>query len=281
MASPIAIRSSPSGLTARVGWWWIGQSSHRRKPEPVPAQPMARRYVRDARGRFASGGYQGQTSGRGSRLGAPGRSARRGSTIRAAAPAATVSRSGRGAGGAPKAGTSNAIRPTSGRSLRRAPLGLKANAVRAFNPKSPRLQIDQLERQADRAIRDLDREMKRFSDAVKSRRPKIDAMKRQLERQNARAMQQRLGKDPIDRMLAGVELGVSGTKAGAKAIKRRMQRAAAAADRGSKPAARAREIYGNQMAYMGTGKPKAARNNLRPGPRNTQGPPKRRRGRRR
>jgi len=136
-----------------------------------------------------------------------------------------------------------------------------------------------MDRQAERAVRDLDTEMKRLSDAVKSKRPRIDAMKRQLERQNARAMQQRIGKDKIDRMLAGVEIGISGTRPGAKAIQRRMQRAADAAARGSKPAARAREIYGNQLAYMGKGKPKAGKNNLRPGPRNTQGPPKRRRNR--
>lgn len=118
--------------------------------------------------------------------------------------------------------------------------------------------------------------MKRYSAEVKAKRPMIDKMKRQLERQNARAMQQRLGKDKVDRMVAGIEIGVSGTKAGAKAIQRRMQRAADAAAKGSKPAARARSIYANQMAYMGAGKPKAARNNLRPGPRNTQGRPKRR-----
>ncbi len=252
---------------------------------------MARRYVRDARGRFASGSYQGQTSGRGSRLGAPGRAAKRGSTIRAAAPAGTIGsrrqspaapKNGiRATGGLPRPQPRNVVKPTSGRSSRRQPLALKANAVRAFNPKTPKLGLGQIERQAERSIKALDAEMKRFSDAVKSKRPRIDAMKRQLQRQNARAMVQRLSKDPIDRMLAGVEIGVSGTRPGAKAIQRRMQRAADAAARGSKPAAKAREIYGNQLAYTGKGKAKAGRNNLRPGPRNTQGPPKRRKGRRR
>jgi hypothetical protein len=167
--------------------------------------------------------------------------------------------------------------PTSGRSNRRQPLALRANAVRSFNPKTPRLRLGQIERQAERSIKDLDAEMKRFSDAVKSKRPQVDKMMRQNERSAARAIERRLSKDPIDRMLAGVEIGVVGTRIGAKAIQRRMQRAADAAARGSKPAARAREIYGNQMAYMGKGKPKAGRNNLRPGPRNSGGTPKRRR----
>lgn len=251
---------------------------------------MARRYVRDSRGRFASSGYQGQTTGRGSRLGAPGRAAKRGSTIRASAPAGTIgsrrrspgARNGiRPTGGLPRLQPRNAVTRTSGRSSRRQPLALKANAVRSFNPKTPKLMLGQIERQVDHSINALDAELKRASDKIKSHRPAIDKMRRELQRQNAKAIAQRLSKDPIDRMIAGVEIGVIGTRSGAKAIQRRMQRAAAAAARGSKPAARAREIYGNQLAYTGKGKPKAARNNLRPGPRNTQGPPKRRRGRRR
>ena len=231
---------------------------------------MARRYARDAR----SSGYQGQTSGRGSRLRSPGRSQAKGSTIRAAAPAGTLNSKRQ----LPPVAKNN-VRPTSGRSMRRPPLALKANATRAFNPKTPRLRIDQLDRQAEHSIRELDAEMKRFSDTVKSKRPAIDKMKRQLQRQNARALAQRLSKDPIDRMLAGVELGVSGSRPGAKALQRRMQRAADAAARGSKPAAKARTIYANQMAYTGKGKPKAAKSNIRPGPRNTKGTPKRRRSR--
>jgi hypothetical protein len=60
-----------------------------------------------------------------------------------------------------------------------------------------------------------------------------------------------------------------------KAIRRRAERASQAAARGSKPAKRAQHIYANQMAFTGPGKSKAGKNNLRPGPRNTSGPPKR------
>jgi hypothetical protein len=117
--------------------------------------------------------------------------------------------------------------------------------------------------------------MKKVSDAMKSLKPKVDKVGRKIQRMNAQAIQDRFSKNNADRFVAGVELNTIGGRMGAKAIQRRMQRAADAASRGSKPAARAREIYGNQLAYMGTGKPKAAKNNLRPGPRNKQGPPKR------
>jgi hypothetical protein len=249
---------------------------------------MARRYVRDARGRFASGSYQGQTSGRGSRLGAPGRASRRGSTIRASTPAGTIGsrrrspgakNSIRATGGVPRPQPRNVVKPTSGRSSRRQPLALKANAVRSFNPKTPKLKLGQLDRQVDRSIAKLDAEIKSMSNTLKKRRPAIDKAGRQLERMNAQALANRLSKNKTDRMVAGVELGIMGGRAGAKALQRRMQRAADAAARGSKPAARARSIYANQLAYMGPGKAKAGRNNLRPGPRNTQGPPKRSRSR--
>jgi len=60
-------------------------------------------------------------------------------------------------------------------------------------------------------------------------------------------------------------------------IRERAKRAAAAAARGSKPAARASEIYDRILApVLPKGKGKA-RNNLRPGPNNTKGPPKRKR----
>ena len=242
---------------------------------------MARTYRRDARGRFASTGYQGQTSGRGARLRTPGRSAAKGSTISAAAPAGTVGRTRRAAGPRngirPAAGLSrgpaSAIRPTNRRASRQAPLGLKANAVRGFNPKTPQLRIDQLERQVERRIQDMDRSMKRASKELK---PRADKLRNRLQRQNAKAIADRNSKDWVDREMSRIELGIVGGRPGAKAIQRRMQRAADAAARGSKPAARAREIYGNQLAYTGKGKPKAAKSNIRPGPRNTKGTPKRR-----
>lgn len=243
---------------------------------------MARTYRRDARGRFASTGYQGQTSGRGARLRSPGNAASRGSTAKAAAPAGTVGRTRRSTGprngirptgGVPRTAAS-AIRPTNRRAAKQPPLGLKANAVRGFEPKSPMLRIGQLERQVERRIQDMDRSMKRASKEIK---PRADKLRNRLQRQNARAIAQRLSKDWVDRELSRIEMGITGSRPGAKAIQRRMQRAADAAARGSNPARRARSIYANQLAFMGSGKPKAAKNNLRPGPRNTQGPPKRRR----
>lgn len=136
------------------------------------------------------------------------------------------------------------------------------------------LRIGQLERQVERRIQDMDRSMKRASKEIK---PRADKLRNRLQRQNARAIAQRLSKDWVDRELSRIEMGITGSRPGAKAIQRRMQRAADAAARGSNPARRARSIYANQLAFMGSGKPKAGRNNLRPGPRNTQGPPKRRR----
>jgi len=60
-------------------------------------------------------------------------------------------------------------------------------------------------------------------------------------------------------------------------IARRAQRAAAAAARGSKPAARAQAIYDRQLApVLPKGKGKG-RNNIKPGPSNTKGPPKKKR----
>jgi hypothetical protein len=58
-------------------------------------------------------------------------------------------------------------------------------------------------------------------------------------------------------------------------IGRRAARAASAAARGSQAGKKALGTYLNQMAFTGKGKPKPGRNNLRPGPRNKQGPPKR------
>jgi hypothetical protein len=74
-----------------------------------------------------------------------------------------------------------------------------------------------------------------------------------------------------------MEMGVIGSRMGMKAMKRRMARAADAAARGSKAGKRAQEIYANQVAFTGKGKAKAAKSNIRPGPRNTQGPPPKRR----
>jgi hypothetical protein len=77
---------------------------------------MARTYRRDARGRFASGGYSGQSGGRGARLTATGTRKGGGARMTAARPGGTVSRSGKGKPGAaaPKASSSGKVYRTRG-----------------------------------------------------------------------------------------------------------------------------------------------------------------------
>jgi hypothetical protein len=139
--------------------------------------------------------------------------------------------------------------------------------------------MDRIDRQIDSTMKGMIGEMKAMRDRAKKAKPSIDRMNRRLERSNARSIADR-GKKGIDGEIARIEISTIGSQPGAKAIRRRAARASAAAARGSKPAARAQDIYANQLAYTGPGKPKAGRNNLRPGPRNTQGPPKRKRRRR-
>jgi hypothetical protein len=67
--------------------------------------------------------------------------------------------------------------------------------------------------------------------------------------------------------------GSAARDAGMALIRGRAQRAAAAAARGSKPAARAQQIYDRQLAPVTPRGRGTGRNNLVPGPRNTSGPP--------
>lgn len=75
---------------------------------------MGRRYVRDARGRFASSGYSGQTGGRGARLKAKTQRAGGGAKIKAAGPADTV--------GKPRGLKPNSIKPKASSTSRMQPL---------------------------------------------------------------------------------------------------------------------------------------------------------------
>ena len=102
--------------------------------------------------------------------------------------------------------------------------------------------------------------------------PKLNKMKMKLQRDNARAIADR-GKKGIDGEIARIELNTIGGNMGAKAIKRRLARAAEGIKRGSKPAQRAQTIYMNQLAKWPGGKAKG-KNNVRVGPRNTAGKPK-------
>jgi hypothetical protein len=244
---------------------------------------MARRYARDRRGRFSSTG----ATARGGRLTsmAGKRYATQTRRVAGGAPAGTISKAKRLK---PSTAPASNIRPTGGlqrikpanaikrtRSERRGPLVVKANAIRTFNPKTPGAQLGQLERKVERRIKDFDKEIKSTSKKFKEVKPEIQKAGNRLERMNAQAMQNRFSKNKTDQFLSKVEIGTIGTRAGQKAIRRRMERASTAAERGSKPAARARQIYANQMAFMGSGKVKAAKSNIRPGPRNTQPQPKR------
>lgn len=148
-----------------------------------------------------------------------------------------------------------------------------------FRPATMKGRIQRMERQMDREVKGIAEAGNILRNALNRAKPELKSIEWQLQRMNAKALAKRLSSRRIDRDIAAIELGIIGGRSGAKAIQRRMERAAAAAARGSKPAAKARVIYANQLAYMGTGKPAKAESNLRPGPRNTQGPPKRRRKR--
>jgi hypothetical protein len=152
-------------------------------------------------------------------------------------------------------------------------------AVVPYRPVTLRGRLKQIERQMDRSARDAVDAAKNLSDAVKKSRPKLDRISWQIQRMNADAIAKRFSSSRIDRELASIELGTIGGRSGAKAIRRRMGRAAAAAARGSRAAARARVIYGNQLAAMGPGKTSPGKNGIRPGPGNTKGTPRKRRKR--
>jgi len=229
---------------------------------------MARRYVRDRRGRFASVG----ATARGGRL--TNTSGKRYATetkgIAGAAPKGTLRPGKRKPAAMPDAASN--IRPLS-RGATGAPRALRANAVRAFDPKSPRLRNAQLGRQ-------ISREMKNTQPSkLETLKGRMDAMTLRMDRRGAADIANRNSSNTGKRIISEVGRNTVSNRPGVKVIQRRGQRAADAAARGSKPAQRALSIYDNQLAYTGKGKPKAAKSNLRPGPSNTQGPPKRRRKR--
>lgn len=275
---------------------------------------MARQYRRDSRGRFASTGTSrpkvtggtlaARASLRGSRqrLETNATAAQRGAVTRAtnrlaasrrenrrtlsAAPAArfrpgrrdvsTPAASGiRPTGGLQRTPAANSIRRTTGD--RRAPMALKANAIRTYRPVTP--SGDRAK--GERSIRELIGKVKQETAKAKGVVRKASSLMRRMEMQRARAFGDRFDKGLKGR-LAGDEINYGGrlNRAAGKVIQRRMERAAEAAARGSKPAARAQGIYAAQLAGMGPGKPKrGVKNNLRPGPQNNKGTSKRRRKR--
>jgi hypothetical protein len=241
------------------------------------ARGGARRQPRDARGRFSSTG----ATARGGRIKkASGKRATVTAKAKGQAPSGTIGRRPgkpsksskssangiRPTGTLPRPQPSNSVKPTG----RRAP----RNNVRPYRPATADGKIGQIDRQIDSTMKGMVDEMKGIRDRAKKAKPEIDKMSRWMERTNARAIADR-GKKGINGEIARIEIGTVGTGPGMKAIRRRAERASQAAARGSKPARRAQEIYASQMAFTGPGKPKAGKNNLRPGPRNKQGPPKR------
>lgn len=275
-----------------------------------------RTYARDARGRFASGGSgtsrggskRGRATVTGGTLGArsslarsrrklaanaspqqkaavargiKGLTAARRSATRAM-PATgakgTVGKGGKRRSGAkPAAGARNSIRVAGGALAQsRRP---RSN-IKPFRPATASGQMDRIERRIDRELKAAVDELKGLSDRMKKAKPAIDRFNLRVDRSIARAIANRSSKG-LDGEIARAELSAfpPPLRKGAMALIRgRAARASAAAARGSKPARRAQEVYANQLAAMGPGKPAKGRNNRQPGPRNKQAPPKKRRG---
>lgn len=258
---------------------------------------MARQYQRDARGRFASGGSSGRLPGgtlaaraslrrsqaklintstpaqRGAvtRANRKLQEAKKASTVRMAKRGGTVARPKGYVRPAAKRGPANNVRATGG-TLGRPPI----NNVRPYRPTTVRARLKQLDRQIKSDVKKLGGNLQSMSERIKGTRAKLDQLQLKRERWNARSIVNRRKRN-VDGQVARTMLRISGTADGRKAITRRMNRALGAASRGSKPAQRAVRVYLDQLAGMGPGKPSRGRNNLRPGPRNTKGAPKRKR----
>lgn len=168
-----------------------------------------------------------------------------------------------------------------------------ANAVKPFKRQPPRNNIRRLKSVTpdgafDRTDRKVNRSLREMSDVVKSmgegkarrsdlrkrfKKMRLDNI-RSTARMQAQAIADRL-KGGIDAEIASITLGSLGGRLGRQQIQRRARRAALKASRGSKPAAKAVQLYDRQLAAMGPGKPsRKAKSNIVPGPRNTNQPPK-------
>lgn len=273
---------------------------------------MARTYKRDSRGRFAGGGGSGTptakaavarsapktTTARGRartaetraraalRAGGGTRAARslavaqrardwykatgsgtkRSKTRPRMTPASNIRRTG----GLRRTAPASNIRRTTG--PRRAPLGRKSNAIRTYVPKTARGQVGQMNRQIDR----LGKQIKSTNNKLKEGSSKLSTARRRLDRGTARDIAD-AGKPGLTGELARLSLTFASGRMLRNAqsiIRQRAARAAAAASRGSKPAAKAMGIYDRQLVPVLPGKPgKRAGNTIKPGPRNAN-PPK-------
>lgn len=152
---------------------------------------------------------------------------------------------------------------------------ISSRALRAYS--QPRSKVVKYKsRGIEASISKIDRTVNSVGKLLKSIRDKTDQSKLRIARMNARTIAGRL-ESGIGGQIARAELAITGTKAGLDVIRRRSERAAKAAERGSKPAARAREIYATQMAATGPGRLSKGQNTVKPGPRSVKGqePPKR------
>jgi len=241
-----------------------------------------RRYTRDRKGRFSSTGATARggrlTTAKGKRYetqtkeiagGSKGviRAKRKPATRPSIEPPKTPALG-------PAVGANNIRRV--GKSKTGHPRALRANAVRSYRPQTPN-------GAAAHAVRQIQRVAGKPDTSLKGRVRKVldehDKFTQSMHRRQAKAIADRLTPG-IDQRMASVYLKAGGSglnRGGADVIKRRGERAAAAAARGSKPAAKAVKIYDEQLANTGRGKATAAKNNIQPGRGNSRPPKPRRR----
>lgn len=291
--------SAARSAAAKKGWETRRKGGSAAKSKPsTPSKPKAPPKTTTARGRARTAETLARAavrSGGGTRAArslltaqrardyykATGTGTKRSKVRTRVGPASNIRRTG----GLPRPIPASGIRRTTG--PRRGPLAVKMNAVRAYKPATARGKAEQGLRQMRRAESDIGKVIGNLRSELqkgKSKRQnllrKADQWQTKMERQTARDLANRSNPGVTGR-IARIKLSVTPgqlQRAGADVIRRRAARATAAAARGSKPAARAREIYGQQLAGTGTGKPsRKAKSGIRPGPRNTKGtPPKRR-----
>jgi hypothetical protein len=185
-------------------------------------------------------------------------------------------------GGAPKQGViKNRGRKPSKSSALPAPAG--KNNVRRYQPTTLRGWDAKDARQLRNAVPNARNKIVSrkpptpLKERVRSVTARNDALMRKIDRQNTRDFNNR-NEPGIKGRVANIRMSVASDsmmKGIRSVIGRRAARAASAAARGSQAGKKALGIYVNQMAFTGKGKPKPGKNNLRPGPRNKQGPPKR------
>ena len=233
---------------------------------------MARTYNRDSRGRFTSGGGSGSGGSRGPVK--VGRAGPRGGKVgtRAEQRRAQQAQQQRTQQFSSKK-TVSAAQQAYKQASRTARAGKPRNAIRTFTRPATTAARQTTARsvivpgpRATQAGGQIDKQAGRAAWRAK-RREQVEQT-RWRARTEARAMADRL-RGGFDAQMARIVLNNFGSTLGAQQIKRRARRAAQLAAKGSKVAARALQMYDQQLAGMRPGKaPKKASNSIRPGPRN-------------